>query len=306
MNMKYRARFFMLIALLQTSLSPAFASRTGTYVQVVKQAQTSVGVQPSDNPVAPSQSVKFDATISPLRPTIPTGTIEFVATGTQTSNRVTSGPLPLNLSGTATWNTSLPVADQFAVVASYTGDSNYLASASIPVTETVQLSGSPDFTLGLPTSISVVHGQSFSTLVSITALNGFHGTVTFSCDGAPANSTCIFANGTVVIPAMTAGTSSAPLVATTLTITTAATTVTTVGAFLFLFGFGGLKRKRRSHIVVAAVALLCLVVSLAGCADPNRYVQANGTPLGSYPLTITAKSGSISHTTKVTLNVVAQ
>jgi hypothetical protein len=110
----------------------------------------------------------------------------------------------------------------------------------------------------------------------------------------------------VVIPAMTAGTSSAPLVATTLTITTAATTVTTVGAFLFLFGFGGLKRKRRSHIVVAAVALLCLVVSLAGCADPNRYVQANGTPLGSYPLTITAKSGSISHTTKVTLNVVAQ
>jgi hypothetical protein len=60
----------------------------------------------------------------------------------------------------------------------------------------------PDFSLSAsPTSRSIKHGQSTSYSVTITRLNGFAGTVSFTASGLPAGATYAFS------PSSTSGTS---------------------------------------------------------------------------------------------------
>jgi hypothetical protein len=91
-----------------------------------------------------------------------------------------------------------------------------------------------------------------------------------------------------------------------LTVTTAGTTVTTLGILGLLFGWGSYSRKRLRHRFVIWIGLAVLVMGIAGCAGPNRYVQSNGTPPGYYSLTVVATSGSITHSGTMTLHIVAR
>ena len=49
-----------------------------------------------------------------------------------------------------------------------------------------------------------------------------------------------------------------------------------------------------------------LLTTVTGCVGSSRYVQSNGTPPGFYSLTIVATSGAITHSSTVSLHVVAQ
>jgi len=298
------------IVILLTSYSQhVFAQKSVTYIEVVKQASTGISVTSTDNPIAPGQSVQIIASVTPLKPSVPTGSVSFTATGVNTGSSLTSGPLPLGSTGVSSWNPAFSVADQFNIVATYSGDKNYQASSSTGFAENVAWPGSPDFSVGLPQSITVVAGRSVSSAITVTPKNGFTGTVEFTCNGAPDNSTCAFANGSVVVPAVgltTASLSAQSPVSTTFTVTTAATTVTTVGAFVLLFGLFRPRRRRQVIFATSVLGLIFVALLISGCAGSNRYIQSNGTPLGTYELTIVAKSGTITHTANVTLNVVAK
>ncbi|MGA3214027.1 MAG: Ig-like domain repeat protein [Terriglobales bacterium] len=101
-----------------------YAPSSGALLQVVAAASATT-VTSSLNPSMVGQSVTLTATVTPAGPPTPTGTVDFTSLGTTITG--CSG-VTLSSSRTATCTTStLPVGTD-AIVASYSGDSNYLSS----------------------------------------------------------------------------------------------------------------------------------------------------------------------------------
>ena len=210
---------------------------------------------------------------------MPTGSVAFSAT--QESGQVATATLPLDASGIATWTISFP-SGRYGITALYGGDTDYRSSVSSTLSQIVE--GPPDFTISLPSTMTVVQGASATAPVSVTSLNGFAGTIQFECTGVPNESECSFTQNSITIPKLAAGSASSA-VATTLTVTTAGTTVTALGLLGLLFGWGSCSRKKPRSRFVIWIGLAVLSMGIAGCAGPNRYLQSNGTPPGYYSLT---------------------
>jgi hypothetical protein len=276
------------------------AQKSVSYRQVVEQASTTTLVLSSVNPSPNNSTVVFAAHVTGVPPSMPTGTVAFSAT--QKSGQVASATLPLDASGNATWTISLQ-SGQYGITALYSGDTDYLSSVSKALSQIVQ--GPPDFTISLPPTMTVVQGVSGTATVSVTPLNGFAGMIQLQCTGVPDESSCNFTRDSITIPA-SAIASASNAVATTLTVTTAGTTVTTLGVLGLLFGWGSCSRKKLRHRFMIWIGLAVPLMGIAGCAGPNRYVQSNGSPPGYYSLTVVAKSGSITHSSTMTLHVVAK
>jgi len=302
--MKTKNMPFLLIlpALLIAMPRVASAGTRGSLVQVVNKAATSTRVVTATSPITQGQAVLISAIVSPIIPSVPAGTIQIVANGVNSGAQVTSGQLSVGSNGSIVWNTSFSTADQYDVVGTYSGDSNYLSSISSQATETVTPASAPDFNVNWPSGITVVAGNSVTIPLTVTSMNGFSGTVIFSCSTFPTGSTCLFSNTSVIVPsALLNGT---PTNAeTTMSISTTALSVITSGAFLFMLGFAGKKRERAPRIVFG-VCVLFLTIGFSGCAG-NRYTQQQGIAPGIYPVTITATSGSIVHSQAINLKVTA-
>jgi N-acetylneuraminic acid mutarotase len=161
----------------------------------------------------------------------------------------------------------------------------------------------PDFSVvsSLP-SMSLAAGQSASTTVSITSLNGFTSTVTFSCSGLPAGASCSFSPAAVIPSGGTA--------TTTLTITTSPTTAdlfwrygnrfsgSTLAITLCIFGW---RRRRRLQIHLQAATLLVALSLISGCGGGGA-ATTPPAPVASV-VTVTATAGSLQHTTTFSLTL---
>ena len=284
-------------------MSPSLdAQKSVTYRQVVEQANTTTVVSSSANPSPSGSPAVFTAHVNGVPAGIPTGTVMFSAS--QGSGQIATATVALDASGNAVWTFSL-VPGQYGITALYSGDTDYLPSVSSTLSQVV--GGSPDFTINLPPILTVAQGSSGTAAVSIESLNGFAGTIQLECSGVPNDSSCSFAQGSITIPAASVGTTSTPSSAsTTLTVTTAGTTVTTLGILGFFFGWGWFFRKRTCYRAMIWVGTALLLTTVTGCIGSNRYVQSNGTPPGYYPVAIVATSGAITHSSTMTLHVVAQ
>ncbi|MGA3212465.1 MAG: Ig-like domain-containing protein, partial [Terriglobales bacterium] len=106
--------------------STTYAGSTSNAVsQVVTLPSSTTTVTSSLDPSMVGQSVTLTATVTPAGPPTPTGTVDFTSLGTTISG---CSEVELSSSRTATCTTStLPVGTD-AIVASYSGDSNYLSS----------------------------------------------------------------------------------------------------------------------------------------------------------------------------------
>ena len=276
------------------------AQKSVSYRQVVEQASTTTVVSASVNPSPNNSAVAFTAHVTGVPVGMPTGSVAFSAT--QESGQVATATLPLDASGNATWTISLP-SGQYGITALYSGDTDYLLSVSATLSQIVE--GPPDFTISLPSTMTVVQGASGTALVSVTPLDGFAGTIQLQCTGAPDESSCNFTQNPLTIPSSTA-TSASSAVTTTLAVTTTGTTVTTLGILGLLFGWGSSSRKKLRYRSTIWIGMALLLTAVTGCIGSNRYVQSNGTPPGYYSLTVVATSGSITHSSTMTLHVVAQ
>jgi len=256
--------------------------------------------------VTPATSVVLTANIGTNSAGLgPSGTVTFLNGSTTlgsssvvgTNGGVLSGGFFSLASGAALLSTTLP-AGTASLTAQYGGDANYSGSTTPVSTLTV----SPDFQV--PTSLNAVTisspGQSGTTTLAITGQPGYTGTISFtpaSCAGLPAEASCSFS------PASVTGSGT-----TTITVSTMAPHANRQvlpGAFLLvgMFLLGVPKRKRWSGLVL--LLALAGVLTMAGCGGGSSSGggTTGGTPLGTYPITVTASSGSLSHTTKFTLNV---
>jgi hypothetical protein len=191
---------------------------------------------------------------------------------------------------------------------------------------TVGLSGpGQDFSL-TPSSSSdtVAPGQTANYTVSVASAGGFSQTVTLSCSGAPAMSTCSVSPNSVALK----GSGSVPV---NVTVTTAGgsasltvpngispsnTRLALLVSLSGLSGFvvlGGGRRRRfykRQKEVIRGLVVLCVIglgVTWSACGGGSGNGGSGGTPAGTYNVTVsgsfTSGPTTLTHNTKLTLVV---
>ena len=281
-------------AITPATTSMSSVSSTSNNISVGTPFTVSTTVQTSSSGVAPS------------------GTVTFLAGGTPLTGTVTYAPIagsftaPASLAASLT--TTLSAVGNYALTATYTGDSNYSASNATGATLSVT-----NFTLSANSPGSIVipsPGSSGQLMLTITGLAGYTGTVNFtpsSCSGLPSGAACSFS------PASVTGTGT-----TTVTVTTRAPgaaakraglgggswLITSMGTMAFGIVFlGGRGRKRWPTLLGLAVFALLLFIPACGGGSSGGGGGNPGTPTGTYNVVVTATSGNASQKATFTLMV---
>ena len=286
-----------------TASSPGLTSATASLNVTAPSPTSTATVLSAPSTSVVGSSVTLSATVTGTSGTpAPTGQVTFL------DGTTTLGSAPLNSSDVATISTSSLTVGSHSLMANYAGDANNAPSNSHIVTLTV--TGSPDFSVALvPASVTVSSGSSASSSVSITPVNGFADATTFSCSGLPSFSSCLFSPASAT-PNGTAATS-------TLTIATNVQTATnryrryigtgagSESAFaLLLLPLLSINRKRRTSLTRACGFILLGMLLLQGMMGCSGTSKPSTTPQGQYSVTVTAASGTISHS--ATLQIVVQ
>ena len=254
----------------------------------------------------------------------PTGSVSFM------NGEHSIGAAFLDDQGRATLTVAALPAGEQKIIAVYQGDDNFEAASSTPAVLTAEATGVPGFTLSASnTSLSVVAGNTVSTVITATPQNGFNQGISLSCSGVPyATVDCVFAPAQVTPGAPTAANPNGIPVISTLSIQTTAYSggelrepgfrrpglagshdtfyAITVPGIFALTGLG-LTRKRwgngsdRSKGAAKMIAILFLLVAsgmgLSSCSQRYHYFhrppEGNpGTPPGTYTVVITGITGT--------------
>lgn len=258
------------------------------------------------------------ATLVANGPSAPTGNIIFSANGVALAP--TAGVAVSNL-GTASnpvygaaLSYTFTTPGTYTITAAYAGNSYFKASTSTaPVSVTAAM---PAF------STAVTAYQSSAVTAGQTALYSFNviqtvytGTITFSCSGLPANSTCAFTTNSVTASGCSTTTTVGLSILTQRSGTVVASALGLIGrgpwsifALLCSLGFALLVgvRARRTSLgrLWIALALLATVSSLVAC-NGVAVKSAPATPAGSYTVTVTA-TGTTGPTSSFTVPLKVQ
>jgi uncharacterized protein (TIGR03118 family) len=233
----------------------------------------------------------------------PTGTVAFH------DGNAELGSVAINPMGAASLTVSTLAAGTHSLTASFVGTGGFAGSMSTPVSTAV--SAGADFTVATnPSSVAVAHGQSAPVMVTVTPSGGFTGNVSLSCVSVP-GVTCTFGSSTLAI---TSG-----MASTNMNVNTASTVPRYgflppgsigLGCFLAAFALVGLLiwrggRMERARVPVlttaAVLAIFALSLTLVGCGYGSSYMPPQNS--GPAMLTVTAQSGSLSHTATVSITV---
>jgi hypothetical protein len=203
----------------------------------------------------------------------------------------------------------LPAGSQLEVTASETieaiaqapGDA---ASAVVSTAYVINLP-QPDFTFTLnPTSLTINSGGTGTTTITVTAIDGFSGSVSFACSGLPSGASCGFSPF-----AVTPGNSS------TLTITVPASTSSNRGpvgspfmptvSLALIVGWLGLRGKRSRRTLLFTILFAVGLLSFCACGGGGTSSGGQNPPptQTTSTVTVSATSGSLSHTATLTLTV---
>jgi hypothetical protein len=290
------------------------ADTTTMVVTKIAPLTTTTALTASTTTATPGQSVTLTAKVAgPSNTgTLPSGSVTFL------SGTTSLGMGTLDATGTATLATTKLPTGSDTITAQYGGDTYFATSTSSAVTIVV---AAPSFTLSVsPTSLTVEHGSTGSTTVSLAPVGGFTGQVTFACSGLPANSTCSFSPGTVT-PSGSGAATTTITIATDVNATSLAVPHKKPGsgrqseelALGLLLGLGGLVGARRRwgrYMQAAAMILLAAGLTLGtfamtGCGGGSNNSGGSGpiTPSGTSTITVTGTSGTISQTATFKLTV---
>jgi len=281
-----------------------YASSNVSLVENVTPISTTTALSASSSTITQGQPVTLTAQITPAAVGVApaSGSVQFSANGTVLGNgNVSNNQAQLQVSLSQTGSVQLQ--------ASYSGDSNYTGSSG---TFTVMVTPAPNFSVSAsPSTITIASpGQSGSTMITVTSMNGFAGSVNFTCTGLPSESTC-----------------SAPAVngsgSTTLTVTTTKASGSTprgrpgdsgrwtpVGWLLLVLCTSTLflVRRRTGHRWVTAAALvaaasLAMLNACGGGGGPSNPGTPAGTTNAMVTATGTMNGTQLSHAIPVTITV---
>ena len=310
-----------------------FTTSTSTSIaESVNQAGTSTTVNSNTNPSSYGQVVTFAATVTPAYGGAPTGNVTFFDGSTSLGNANLSG----DVANFTTQATAL-IAGSHSITAKYNGDSHFLTSTSAGFAQTV----GPAATVTTLASNSnpAAAGQSvnFTAHVSSTVNGNLTGTVNFYFDGGTTPlasvslsggtaqySTTSLSGGTHSLTAAFVssnpnfnGSATAPLTQTITDFSISATptsqTITrgSSGTYtLTLAPAGGLSGNVSLSCNGAPGSTTCSISSNQVTLNGTNSAQATVTvtvskhaTVGTYTLTLKGTSGSITHSTTVTLTI---
>jgi hypothetical protein len=259
------------------------------FTQVVLQATPTEKLTVNPTTVDVGTSVRFDVNVTGVSKATPTGSISYTLTPSDGSMPLTS-VVALN-AGAATWSAAPPVGN-YTVVAVYSGDTNY-RSQTASGAGTVLF---PDFDFTV-TTITVKQGETSTGMVKVIPINGFNGSVLFSC----ATSTslgCSFPSPSLSLGQPAAGNTNLGV-----QFSVTAYGGQFIAASLLLFGFTFRSpRRRRIRWTAFAASAFCLLTTM-GCGTDGQAGWKPITPKGTYQATISGVSGSLSHSKQVTIIV---
>jgi hypothetical protein len=163
-----------------------------------------------------------------------------------------------------------------------------------------------------PSAATVAAGNTAHYSVAVNASPGFGANVSLSCSSLPVGASCGFNPATLTFNG--SGNQSSAL-----SVTTTARPPTTITSRkwrgpvyalwlmapgMALLGLGGSKRRRNRMLGFLALStLFALVLLLPACSSQKQQPVVAGTPAGTYPLTVTATSGSSTQSLGFSLTV---
>jgi subtilase family serine protease len=174
---------------------------------------------------------------------------------------------------------------------------------------------SADFSITGANSTVAAPGGTGTSTVTVTAMNGFTGTVNLTCSpsSATAQITCSL-NPTSLD--MSTGTTNGTKTATLSMVTVAdlqmpnlwqhrGTWFAATGGLFAAVLLGGVSSRRRRLGIVGLFIVVAVLTGVAcgGGSGGSTQQKSQGTPAGSYTVTVTATSGSTTHATTVNLTV---
>jgi Bacterial Ig-like domain (group 3)/MBG domain (YGX type) len=272
----------------------------------VTQAPTTTGITASSPSVNANQAGTLTATVLSTTSGTPTGSVTFFDNGTTLQTVTLSG-------GVASTNPSLSPGTTHVLTASYSGDTNFVASSTSATGVTVAV-GALQFTFAGTgaNALTVAPGNVAAYTFSISPnFVNYAGPVTFSVTGLPPGATASFNPSTIPVGG---GAQSV-----TMTVQTPAATAhnrtsasplgggSKVPAMLSLLLLPlVVNNKLRRRLSTRLLMLVLLMVGLVGLAAITGCGSGDGFSLEdpqTYALTVTATSGSLQQTNAVRLTV---
>jgi hypothetical protein len=271
-----------------------------------------------------SQVFQLTATVSASGIGSPaTGTVTFSSGGTTlgTASLTNGGTFNGTTQATATFDATHLAPGQYNVTASYPGDGNYTASNSAPVS----LNLVADFTVANQgiTSQTVTAGRTASYIndIVVNPFFEFSSTVTVSCTVPAQATTCSvnptsypLANGMGIgtLSVTTTGRTSAALGSTDrVPFRTQIWSSSMIGLLLgtIMVSWAPTRRRRLRRFALSLLLLMMIAIALTACGGGGGTSGGGGPPPpsgtlpGTYLVTVTGTSGTVTHTTTLTLVV---
>jgi len=283
--------------------TPGFSGSSASTSIRVTPSSTTVTLAALATSVMANSPVTFAATVSGSSGPVPlSGKVTFNLKGAAISG---CSAVAVNAAtGIAACTTSALPAGHDSITAAYTGDPNFLPSTSPAVTVTVI-----DFDLNLsaPPNLDLFPGQSVSFPFTVSPANGvFSGTIGFSMSGLPPDVTATFDPSTVTL-GNTLQTVTVTLTAAALAalerpdLGSKASAPFLVALLLPLLGLGGVRRRlgRGSRLALILLLSLTAIAGLTACGNGGFFNH----PPKTYKVTLTATSGTATHSTTFNLTV---
>jgi len=271
-------------------------SSSGPVTVVVNPAPSTLTVSTSRASAPSGTGVTFNISISPF--VLSRGSVTFF------DGTTPLGIIPINQAFSSGLTVTALSPGTHSITASYSGSPDLLPSTSAAIQQVITAPLIPDYSV-VPdkTSATLLAGQAATFNITTSSLNGFTGTVTFSCGSLPALTTCTFA------PATAAVSSGIPTITAILTVKTTgphAALITPhadrpVYAMIWAlapFSLGlvflvGKNRKPRRSGLLGCCLVFVIVAGLASCGGgstpPPLPPVAQTTPAGAATFTVTAK-----------------
>jgi hypothetical protein len=271
-------------------------------------AATTTALASSANPSTVSQSVTFTATVTSQTAGTITGTVNFLDGSTSIGSGIVS-------SGKASVSTSALTSGTHSVTAQYPGDSTFAASTSPAVSQVVNPSG--DFGVSVsPATLSLAAGQSGTSMLTVSPLQGATFAVNLSCGTLPAKLSCsvsptsVTQDGTnpktATVMIGTVANSALPPVPSAPQFPRYPVALFVCGLFaMLLLCAARLQNNPAPRSVLLVAALLVAAFGVGSCNGGGSSSGSSGTTPGTYPITLTGVSaaGSLTHSTTLTVTV---